>query len=96
MNRWACLSFFLLSLSALALEPVVTLHSTVTGSQAQPKVMYIVPWQQPGDARFDYGMKGSFADELFEPVDRDEFVRGLHYQAVLEGGADNDVDIELE
>ena len=65
-------------------EAVVTLHSTVSGSQDQPKVMYLLPWQQPGDADFEYRMQGSFADELFTPVDRDEFVRALEYQALLD------------
>lgn len=64
-------------------EAVVTLQSTVTGSQEQPKVMYLLPWQQPTDAEFEYRMQGSFADELFAPLDRDEFVRGLEYRAML-------------
>lgn len=76
----------LISLSALARaeqETVVTLKSTVTGSQEQPKVMYLVPWQQPGEAQFDNTIRGSFADELFVPIDRDVFVRGLQYQSLL-------------
>ena len=52
-------------------EAVVTLHSTVSGSQDWPKViMYLLPWQQPGDADFEYRMQGQLADELFTPVDR--------------------------
>jgi hypothetical protein len=65
-------------------EPTVTLHSTVTGSKEQPRVMYLVPWQQPGEARFEYSMQHNFADELFVPIDRDEFVRGLEYQVLLD------------
>ena len=67
----------------LAEEAVVTLRSTVTGNQEQPRVMYLLPWQQPLNAEFEHQMQGSFADELFMPLDRDEFVRGLEYQALL-------------
>ena len=35
-------------------EAVVTLRSTVTGNQEQPKVMYIVPWQPPEYREFQY------------------------------------------
>lgn len=73
-----------------AQTPTVTLHSTVTGSKEQPRVMYLVPWQQPGEARFEYAMQRNFADELFVPIDRDEFVRGLEYQALLDPAADSD------
>jgi hypothetical protein len=83
MHRAYLVLLFLASTAGWAEEAVVTLRSTVTGSQEQPKVMYLLPWQQPGDAEFEYHMQGSFADELFVPLDRDEFVRGLEYQALL-------------
>lgn len=92
MKRLAALLLLTLAPSALAQEAVVTLRSTVTGNQEQPKVMYIVPWQQPGSSEFDYEPGSSFAEELFSPLDRDEFVRSLNYQAVIstnvDGGAD--------
>lgn len=75
-----------LSLSLRAEEAVVTLQSTVSGSQEQPKVMYIVPWQEPGAANFDYEMNNGLAQELFVPIDRDEFLRGLAYQEMLREG----------
>jgi hypothetical protein len=68
---------------ATAQEAIVTLRSTVSGNQEQPKVMYIVPWQQPGNSEFEYTMESNIADELFAPVDRDEFVRELGYKAML-------------
>ena len=71
----------------LAEEAVVTLQSTVSGSQEQPRVMYIVPWQEPGAANFDYELNNGLAQELFVPIDRDEFVRGLTYQKVLRDAA---------
>lgn len=67
-------------------EANVTLQSTVTGSQEQPRVMYIVPWQQPEAAELDYELRNTIAEELFSPVDRDEFVRGLVYRHRLEHG----------
>lgn len=72
------------SLETRAQEASVTLQSTVTGDQEQPRVMYIVPWQQPGAAEFDYELENTIAEELFAPVDRDEFVRGLVYQHRLD------------
>jgi len=74
----------LLCVPGQAQDAVVTLRSTVTGSQDQPKVMYLLPWQQPGDAHFDNRVRGSFAEEMFLPIDRDEFRRGLQYQELLE------------
>ena len=68
------------SIGVFAQEPIVTLRSTVTGNQEQPRVMYIVPWQQPGGSNFEYVMESSIGDELFAPVDREEFVRSMGYQ----------------
>lgn len=83
MKKFICLYAVLVTPALLAQEAVVTLSSTVSGSQEQPRVMYIVPWQHPGDARFDYQLQGSLASELFAPIDRDEFVRGLAYREML-------------
>lgn len=62
----------------------VTLSSTVSGNREQPRVMYIVPWQQPQAAQFDYELDNTIAEELFTPVDRDEFVRELTFRHALE------------
>lgn len=67
----------------------MTLHSTVSGSQEQPRVMYIVPWQEPDAARFDYELNNELAEAVFQPIDRDEFVRGLHYQEILNDAANS-------
>jgi hypothetical protein len=68
---------------SFAQEPVVTLRSTVTGNQEQPKVMYIVPWQPPEYREFEYAPARRLAQELFQPIDRGEFVRELEYRAIL-------------
>jgi len=64
-------------------EAVVTLRSTVKGNQEQPKVMYIVPWQRPGDSSLEYQPMDNVASDLFTPVDRDEFIRELQYRDIL-------------
>lgn len=66
--------------------PVVRLQSTVSGSQEQPRVMYIVPWQEPGAAEFDYVLDNQLVQEVFAPIDRDEFVRELNYRDRLGSG----------
>ncbi len=70
-------------------EATVSLHSTVSGNQEQPRVMYIVPWQQPAAAEFDYELHNGIAEELFAPIDRDEFVRELAYREILSASSDD-------
>ena len=82
------------NIGALAQEPIVTLRSTVTGNQEQPRVMYIVPWQQPGGSDFEYVMESSIGDELFAPVDREEFVRSMGYQEKISTNASSDANEE--
>jgi hypothetical protein len=82
----------LLPLSSLAQKATVTLRSTVTGNQEQPKVMYIVPWQPPGSMDFRYSAVSRLAEDLFRQIDRDEFRRELDYRALL---AEPDVDMTV-
>ncbi len=77
------LLLMLLATSALAKEPVVTLRATVTGNQEQPRVMYILPWQPPEARDFEYSPARALADDLFQGVDREEFVRELNYREAL-------------
>lgn len=82
-------TFFILLLAllysglALSQEAVVVLRSTVKGNQEQPKVMYIVPWQRPGDSSLEYQPMDNLVNDLFTPVDRDEFTRELQYREML-------------
>ena len=64
-------------------EARLSLRSTVSGSQEQPRVMYIVPWQQPNAAQFDYELRNTIAAELFSQVDRYEFTRAIAYREQL-------------
>jgi hypothetical protein len=85
MRSTTNLLFALLAIasSTIAEEAQLTLHSTVSGSQEQPRVMYIVPWQQPAAAEFDYELQNTIAAELFSQVDRYEFKRAMAYRDLL-------------
>lgn len=61
-------------------EATVVLHSTITGNQEQPKVLYIVPWQPPGNADKLMQPVKPVLDDVFAPVDRAEFQRELKYR----------------
>ena len=58
----------------------MTLQSTVTGNQEQPRVMYVVPWQGPAQRGIDYAPAAALAEDLFRPIDRREFQRQLSIQ----------------
>lgn len=84
--RWPLLVACLLPAAAPAsaadaqAESNVVLHSTITGNQEQPKVLYIVPWQPPaGVDRLQQPVQ-SLLDDVFAPVDRAEFRRELQYR----------------
>ena len=64
-------------------EALVVLRSTVKGNQEQPKVLYIVPWQQPGGPENLYQPLESLVNDVFNPVERVEFVRELRYRKML-------------
>ena len=78
--------FALLSTCAAAQDNVLNLESTIAGSQEQPKVIYIVPWQGTPPAP---GLSASVIDhiiqrELLGPIDREVFQRQVHYQSELQ------------
>ncbi|MCZ6831490.1 MAG: hypothetical protein O7F73_18235 [Gammaproteobacteria bacterium] len=79
---------------ALAQEAVVILRSTVTGNQEQPRVMYIVPWQQPGPTDFEYTPGSGLAQDLFTHIEREEFVRELDYRALLANPGGDTTDVQ--
>ncbi len=59
-------------------EPTITLHSNVTGNHAQPKVMYILPWQSSTVTHIDQHFSAELENDLFQALDRDEFIRELN------------------
>jgi hypothetical protein len=68
-------------IAAEGAEASVTLHSTITGNQEQPKVLYIVPWQPPGGVDQLQQPVQSLLGDVFAPTDRAEFRRELKYRA---------------
>jgi hypothetical protein len=68
-------------------EANVVLHSTITGNQEQPKVLYIVPWQPPGGVDQLQQPVQSLLNDVFAPVDRAEFQRELKYRAAADSAA---------
>ena len=76
-------ALYLVSLAALGQEPDITLHSTVSGNREQPKVMYILPWQQPPAMEIGQDFNTQLEGDLFQPLDRDAFIRELNYQATI-------------
>jgi hypothetical protein len=64
--------------------------ATVTGSQEQPKVMYIVPWKRSDIGDMAGKPMNSLVDEILAPVDRDVFKREVvYYQAVQADASQN-------
>lgn len=82
-------SLVLLSESIAAQQAVMTLRSTVKGNQEQPKILYIVPWQAAPKTEFDYKPDARLLDSVFEPVDRDEFLREINYRQQLKDNGEN-------
>lgn len=82
-------SLLLLSEYLAAQPAVMTLRSTVKGNQEQPKVLYIIPWQAAPKTDFDYKPDARLLDSVFEPVDRDEFLREIDYRQQLKKHGEN-------
>ncbi len=72
--------FVLLVPDAIAQQTSIRLESKVMGNRELPRVMYIVPWRQPGELGFDWQPEPGIAGELFQPLRRDEYLRRLQYQ----------------
>ena len=80
MKKLIVLLMMLFTLPVFAGE-IIMIESTITGSQEQPKVISIVPWQKPVDPDYfgaDITGLGSGAD-VFDLLDRDRFIREMQY-----------------
>ena len=60
-------------------------RTEITGNQELPKVLYIVPWQNPDSGDLLDRPLNSLLDEVLAPVDRDEFLRQVDYYGDLYG-----------
>jgi hypothetical protein len=84
------------SFPVIGQEPSVTLHATVRGNQDQPRVIYFLPWQQPGDVHFEQAFSAGLSGDLFVPITRDEFLRTLKYRAMLDSAAASAMDAAVK
>ena len=53
--------------------------ASIRGNQELPKVLYIVPWKEPGLAEPAGRPLNSLVDEALAPVDREVFRRQMRY-----------------
>lgn len=80
------LAILVCSLPATAAEDELNLGGTFKGNREQPRVLYIVPWQQPADTEdLDRPVNG-LIDNVLTPIDRDVFQRELKYFETLSAG----------
>lgn len=71
-------SFFAVSVHA---EQIIMIQSKITGSQEQPKVITIVPWQKPEDPNY-FGQEAeplSLKPHEFSPLTRESFASEVRY-----------------
>jgi hypothetical protein len=60
-------------------------RTEITGNQELPKVLYIVPWQNPDPGDLLDRPINSLLDDVLAPIDRDEFLRQVNYYGDLYG-----------
>lgn len=73
------------SFFASVAEAELTIESTISGSQEQPKVLSIVPWKEvPEPEELEWRAKTVVADEVMRPIDRQVFKRKSFYHRKLE------------
>lgn len=96
MRAGALSALLFFAVTTAAQETRLELHSTVTGNQELPRVMYIVPWRQAGDIEFNWQPEPGIAGELFQPLRRDEYLRSLDYGEMIAEGEATDTEPSLE
>ena len=82
----ACLAVFLplsLPVTGLAQQATVQLETRITGNRELPRVTYILPWRQPAEPDHSWQPAQAIAEDLFQPLHRDQYRRQLYYRASL-------------
>jgi len=64
--------------------------TAIRGNQELPKVLYVVPWKEPGPAALAGRPLNSLLDEVLAPVDREVFRRQMLYFNGLYAAGDRD------
>jgi hypothetical protein len=62
-------------------------RTQIIGNRELPKVLYIVPWKQPGPGELAGHPLHSVLDEALAPLDRDVFRREVQYHAAIASAA---------
>ena len=58
------------------LAPTMSLESEIKGQQAQPKVLFILPWQQQKESNaIDIDLDAISNDDFLAPIERSVFQR---------------------
>jgi len=85
--RFSVFFIVLLLCCQLNAQPEITLSTTVTGNQEQPKVIYIIPWQAPvGTEALQIRLGASFMEENFEHLSPPEMQRQLAFKDQIREG----------
>lgn len=58
-------------------DATINLQTTVTGNQEQPRVLYILPWQNPTTGDVDFESLDNEQKAVFGHVEREELRREL-------------------
>lgn len=74
-------AFFALAANCFAAQQqILTIESTITGSQEQPRVISIVPWQSIKEPEYlGKDIELGIPSAVFDTIDRDSFNRELKY-----------------
>lgn len=76
------LAAILLAAPALHAQQILTIESTITGSQEQPRVISIVPWQKINEPEYiGEELNVEMTVDVFQPLDREMFKREINYIA---------------
>ncbi len=69
---------------------IVEMESTrIKGDQEQPKVLYVIPWQNTvDDQRFKQPME-SLMGEIFQPINRNAFLNEIRIHNAMKQGRKN-------
>jgi len=73
--------------AALAEDRANVDRTQIIGNRELPKVLYIVPWKQPGPGELAAHPLHSVLDEALAPLDRDVFRREVAYHGAIETAA---------
>lgn len=89
MKKISYLLFLLALSSAVFAQEILTIESTITGSQEQPKVITIVPWQDPKPPQyFGEDITGlNQQKKQFNALERRSFKSEYQYISTLEKNA---------